>query len=150
MLQDYFAPAKAVEDALRREMGGDVDEICSLFTVNDPEHLKQCAISLHITQLPSEFGGDADNGRRQQETQRYQVALCFKSPRTDSETERMRENAGRLILKLRRTLQGLKVVGDNTRVADVMVLKATANQPVITDDCRFRIFSFTFACKCVV
>ena len=44
MLQDYFAPAKAVEDALRREMGGDVDEICSLFTVNDPEHLKQCAI----------------------------------------------------------------------------------------------------------
>ena len=61
MLNDYFAVGLAIEARLTAEMGTDVDAVCSLFTVNDPEALKRMAVSLHITQLASEFGNYSGN-----------------------------------------------------------------------------------------
>ena len=143
MLQDYLSVGGAIEQRLRDEMGDDVDMICSLFTVNDPEELKRKAVSLHITQLPSRFGDDAGNGRKQSEYQRWQVALCFKSPRSDDEVAQLRERAGALCLKLRQCLQGFCP-------PHAKPLHAVANQAMMTDDCRFRIFGFTFECVCIV
>ncbi|ULJ65938.1 phage tail terminator protein [Wielerella bovis] len=143
MLQDYFAVGAAIEQRLRDEVGNDVDSICSLFTVNDPELLKRQAVSLHITQLPSTFGNDSGNGVKQAETQRWQVSLCFKSPRSDEEVAVMRERAGVLCLRVRKALQGFCP-------PDAKPLRVTANTPILTDDCRFRIFAFTFECVCIV
>lgn len=143
MLNDYFAVGLAIEARLTAEMGTDVDAVCSLFTVNDPEALKRMAVSLHITQLASEFGNYSGNGEKQAETQRWQVSLCFKSPRSDAESAAMREKAGKLCLKVRRALQGFCPDGAKP-------LHAVANTPIMTEDCRFRIFSFTFSSVCVI
>ena len=143
MLNDYFSVGLAIEQKLREELGDDVDNICSLFTVNDPEELKRQSVTVHVTQLASEFGNRSGNGERQAEKQKWQVSLCFKSPRSDAEVAMMRERAGSLCLKVRKALQGFCP-------PDAKPLHAVANVPIMTDDCRFRIFAFTFACECVI
>lgn len=143
MLTDYFDVARAIEERLAQALGDDVEMICSLFTVNDPEELKRKKVSLHITQLPSRFGNESGNGSRQAEIQRWQVALCFQSPRSISEVKAMRDKAGVLCLQLRRALQGFTP-------PNAKPLRAVANHAMLTDDCRFRIFGFTFETHCII
>lgn len=144
-MKDYFSVGKAVEAELRDKMGADVNLICSPFTANSPDELKKAKVSLHVSMLPSSFGNSTGNGARQAETQRWQVSLCFVSPKTAAEENEMRDKAGALCLKLRQTLQGF-----NPPDAEAKPLRAAANSFYMTDDCRFRIFGFVFESDCVI
>ncbi|AUX61663.1 Gp37 family protein [Simonsiella muelleri] len=144
-MKDYFAVGKAIESRLAETMGQDFDLICSPFTANDPNVLKKLAVSAHINQLPSSFENSTGNGERQTETQKWQVSLVFQSPQTVQEEAALREKAGALCLKLRQALQGFKPFD-----AECKPLRAVGNQFYLTDDCRFRIFAFTFTSVCVI
>ncbi|WII92454.1 hypothetical protein QEO94_07320 [Kingella negevensis] len=145
MLQNYFGIGAAIETRLREQFGDEVELICSPFTVNNPNDLKKYTVSLHLSPLPSVFGNYSGNGAKQAETQRWQVSLCYKSPSTAEEEQVMRDTVGDLLLRVRRCLQGFALfdVGGKS-------LRVVANQFYMTDDCRFRIFSFTVETECVI
>ena len=143
MLANYFEVGLEIETQLRNELGNDVGLICSPFTANDPNELKKQTVSLHIAPLPSQFGNFSGSGAKQSETQQWQIALCYQSPKTAAEEHIMRQNAGVLLLRLRLCIQGF--CPQNAKPLQVI-----ANQFYMTDDCRFRIFAFTAASVVVI
>lgn len=145
MLQNYFEIAMAIEARLRETFGDEVALICSPFTVNNPNELKKHTITLHISPLPSSFGNYTGNGAKQAEVQKWQISLCYKSPTSADEEAQMRDTVGDLLLRLRRQIQGFTPLHTCGKA-----LRVVGNQFYMTDDCRFRIFSFTAEIDCVV
>lgn len=136
-MNSYFMVAAAIEQRVR-EMMPELDKVCRLFEANHPSELKNLPKTAHINMLQSSFGNHAGHGAKQTETQRWQVSLCLKAPATAAEEAVFIEDAGVLCLKLREALQGWKP----TPSARGMV--CTGYQPLLTQDCRWRIFSFVF------
>lgn len=136
MMTDYFAVAHAIEQRLTESMP-EIDKVCSVLTENDPVKLQKLAVSAHINMIASQFSNHSGHGVAQAEKQRWQVSLCFKSPKNTQEEVALRQQAGVLLLKLRQTLQGFDGEGFKGLVV-------VANHAYLTADCRFRIFGFTF------
>lgn len=139
---DYFEIGNQIESRLRELFAKEIKLICSPFTENDPKELQKHPISLHIVPLPSELGNSVGNGKAQTETQHWQVVLCYAAPKNAQEVQMMRENVGEKMLRLRQGLQGLEVsfLGGSTFLKLV-----SGTRFDMTADCRFRLFSCTFA-----
>lgn len=139
---NYFEIGNQIESRLHELFGKEIKLICSPFTENDPKELQKHPISLHIVPLPAELGNSVGNGKAQTETQHWQVSLCYLAPKNAQEVQMMREKVGEMMLRLRQGLQGLDVsfLGGSTFLK---VVRSTHFD--MTADCRFRMFSCTFA-----
>lgn len=142
-MNDYFAVSHAIETRLTETMP-EIEKVCSYFTANDPKELAKYDVTAHINMAASQFGNERGQGAQQAEVQRWQVSLCFKSPRNEAEEAALREKAGAMLLQLRRALQGFKPEGMPKP------LTVEANHTYLTADCRFRVFGFTFAVALVI
>lgn len=140
---DYFEVSHAIEQRLIESMP-DIDKVCSYFTANDPKELSKYDVTAHINMAASQFGNNTGSGLRQSEVQRWQVSLCFKSPRNETEEAALREKAGLMLLQLRECLQGFKPDGTTKP------LVVEANHSYLTADCRFRVFGFTFSAPIII
>lgn len=142
-MNDYFAVSHAIEAQLNETMP-EIEKVCSYFTANDPKELAKYDVTAHINMAASQFGNESGHGLRQAEVQRWQVSLCFKSPRNETEEAELREKAGAMLLQLRQALQGFCPEG----LAKPLTVEA--NHTYLTADCRFRVFGFTFAAAVII
>lgn len=136
-MKHYFEISEAIAERLRSEMPNDI-RIFQAFSENKPNELRNIPKSLHVNMMDSVFGNHAGNGAAQTEIQRWQVALCVEAPATAEKRKAFSADAGEQCLRLRKALQGFKPLPNAKN------LICTGFQPLLTQDCRWRIFSFTF------
>ena len=141
-IDNYFYIGAAVADEIRGKLPS-VGNVYEMWQVNDPNRLRNEQVSCHINMQGSRFTSESGHGAVKSETQIWQIALCYKSPVDNAQAIALAEQAGKDVLALRKLLQGIKI-SENSRG-----LQIVGNDFYITQDCRFRIFSFTFESKLI-
>lgn len=142
VIENYFYVGEELAKAVRDKLPS-VGSVYEMWTVNDVNRMRNEEVSCHINMNGSRFTSESGHGAMKSETQVWQVALCYKSPSDNAQALALAERAGKDVLSLRKLLQGIKI-SDNSRG-----LQLVGNDFYITQDCRFRIFSFTFESKLI-
>ena len=142
MIENYFYIGSEIAAEIRDKTPS-VGTVYEMWQVNDATKMRAEEVSCHINMQGSRFTSDSGHGQVKSETQVWQVALCYKSPTDNQSALKLSEKAGKDVLELRRLLQGFKP-SENARV-----LQLIDNDFYITQDCRFRIFSFSFEAKLI-